>query len=221
MFESVLDGYVFDFELLLQFGFVKIEEKYCYSQQILQGAFELRISVDMDGKADWDVWDLETDEVYSLVKISTVSGAFVGKVRLACEDVFREIIEKCGQAGIFKSRYAKLVEIYVLEKYGSNFEYLWEKSPDNAIFRRSDNKKWYGAVLTVSRNRLGLKGEDKIEILDLRGNPEDIQGIIDGQRYFTGYHMNKKHWFTICLDGSVDIEEIYQRIDISYVLAKK
>ena len=33
--------------------------------------------------------------------------------------------------------------------------------------------------------------------------------------------MNKKHWITIILDGSVNIEEIYNLIDISYNLSLK
>ncbi len=37
---------------------------------------------------------------------------------------------------------------------------------------------------------------------------------------FAGYHMNKKHWITIKLDGSVNINEIYELIDNSYNLSK-
>ncbi len=221
MFEHALDEYTFDIEKLLQFGFKKVDVLYCYSQKILYGTFELRISVNAQGRADWDVWDLEANEIYSLVKISTVSGAFVGKVRLACEAIFQEIITKCGNAEVFKSPYTKLVQKYVQDKYGDKFEHLWEKFPDNAVFRRSDNKKWYGAVLTVAEDKLGLRGNRRIEVLDLRGSPEDIQHLIDGKKYFAGYHMNKKHWFTVCLDGTVDIEEIYHRIDESYLLVKK
>lgn len=217
----MIDGYTFEIEKLLEFGFVKKGRQYCYSRQILQNMFEIKISVEMNGQTSWEVWDLDTHEIYSLVKIPTVSGAFVGKVRMACDEVFNEIIERCGRIEIFKSQYTKLVQKYVLEKYGNEFEHLWEKFTDNAVFRRCDNKKWYGAVLTVSKNKLGLDGEDKIEVLDLRGTPEDIQRIVDGKKYFAGYHMNKKHWFTICLDGSVAIEEIYHRIDDSYMLAKK
>ncbi|MBF1207631.1 MAG: MmcQ/YjbR family DNA-binding protein, partial [Fusobacterium periodonticum] len=43
---------------------------------------------------------------------------------------------------------------------------------------------------------------------------------IDNKRYFPAYHMNKKHWCTICLDGTVELEKIYRLIDISYELAK-
>lgn len=217
----MFEEYTFDVEKLLQFGFVKKEGKYCYSRHILQKAFDLRIEADEKGRVDWDVWDVETEDVYPLVKIATVSGAFVGKVRMACDEVFQEIITQCGSVEVFKSEQALQIMHYVRHKYGDEFEYLWEKTPDNAVFRRKDNKKWYGAVLTVGRSKLGLCGEGNIEVLDLRGEPQEIIQIVDGEKYFPAYHMNKKHWYTVCLDGTVCIEEIYQRIDKSYQLAKK
>lgn len=33
--------------------------------------------------------------------------------------------------------------------------------------------------------------------------------------------MNKKHWITVCLDGSVPPDEIYRLLDESYRLARK
>ncbi len=95
------------------------------------------------------------------------------------------------------------------------------KHPDNAIWRRKDTRKWYGALLTVSKRKLGLEDDDMVEIVDLRIPPEELEALIDGQRYYPGYHMNKKHWFTMCLDGSVPIKEICRRIDESYRLAEK
>ncbi len=32
--------------------------------------------------------------------------------------------------------------------------------------------------------------------------------------------MNKKHWYTIRLDGSISLQEIFMRIDESYILAR-
>ncbi len=217
----MLDKCVFEKEKLLQFGFAEKGEKFCYVQRIMQERFELRVMIDGAGKIKWDVYDVETAEIYPLVKITTVCGAFVGKVRMACDEVFQEIAAQCGQAEVFKSEQARLIRHYVRKIYGDEFEYLWEKFPDNAVFRRKDNQKWYGAVLTVRRDRIGLLGEDKAEVLDLRGKPEEIAQLVDGERYFPAYHMNKKSWFTICLDGRVDSEEICRRIDESYALAKK
>jgi len=60
------------------------------------------------------------------------------------------------------------------------------------------------------------------EVVDynLHNSPEEIEKLIDNKRYFPAYHMNKKHWCTICLDGTVELKEIYELIDISYELAK-
>ena len=81
--------------------------------------------------------------------------------------------------------------------------------------------KWYALLLTVKKQSLGLAGEQTIEIIDLRMKPEDIGSLVDGCKIFSGYHMNKRHWITICLDGSVPLEEIYQRIEQSYRLAAR
>ena len=54
------------------------------------------------------------------------------------------------------------------------------------------------------------------QLLTLKESPENIEQLIDNKKYFAGYHMNKKTWYTIHLDGSVAIEEIYERIDRSY-----
>lgn len=36
-----------------------------------------------------------------------------------------------------------------------------------------------------------------------------------------GYHMNKKHWNTIVLDGSVELKKVHEWIDDSYFLVAK
>lgn len=74
----------------------------------------------------------------------------------------------------------------------------------------------YGALLVVQKAKLGIKEDGFIEIIDLSLEPEKIEKLIDNKKYFAGYHMNKKHWITIKLDGSVNIEEIYELLDNSY-----
>lgn len=110
---------------------------------------------------------------------------------------------------------------YVREKYGDELEFLWEKFDDNAIWRRKDNGKWYGLILKVSARKLGLNSDEVIEITDVRAKPEEIERIIDGEKYLLAYHMNKVHWLTMRLDGSVSLEELCRRLDESYELAKK
>ena len=162
-----------------------------------------------------------SEEEYVLIHSKQASGKFVGTVIEECEKNLKLIADNCYQTQIFKSLQAKQVISYAREKYNGELEFLWDKFPDNAILRRADTGKWYAALLSVNADKIGLPSDKRVEVLDLRLMPEKIEELVDGKKYFAGYHMNKKHWFTICLDGSVSIDEIYKRIDESYLLAKK
>lgn len=87
--------------------------------------------------------------------------------------------------------------------------------------RRKDTKKWYAARLVLSRRRPGLDPDEISDILDLRIRTDGSGFVVDHQRYVPRYHMNKNHWYTICPDGPVQIDENHQRIDASYALAEK
>lgn len=207
-------------EKLESYGFQKTRNSYWYSTNILDGAFDLEITIGKGIVPDTKLIELATGEEYVLYKTDAV-GTFVGEVRTAVGVILREIADRCYETAIFKTEQAVQVIRYVQEKYGDELEYLWEKFPDNAVWRRKDNQKWYGALLTVSRRKLGCSSDEVVEIIDLRGTPEELEEFVDGQHYFPGWHMNKKHWYTIILDGSVPSDEICQRIDESYALAKK
>ncbi len=210
-----------NFESLLKYGFKNGEQGYTFSRGIMNNTFLLNVFVSQNGVTEYEVIDRATDEEYTLAYVESSVGAFVGSVRLECEAVLDDIIKKCYEPNIFKSEYAKLIINYVKEKYGADAEYLWKKFPNNAIFREQTTQKWFGAVLSVEKQKIGIKGNDIIEVIDLKESPENIAELVDGVRYFAGYHMNKKHWYTICLDGSVPIEEIYKRIDISFDTLQK
>ncbi len=55
----------------------------------------------------------------------------------------------------------------------------------------------------------------------MRCDSEELDKIVDGERYFRGWHMNKKHWLTLVLDGKTDADELIRRLKESYRLAKK
>ena len=99
-------------------------------------------------------------------------------------------------------------------------DFLWEKSPKNAVIRRKSSNKWYAVILIISKRKLNLDSDKIIEVINLHNSSEEIEKLIDNKRYFPAYHMNKKYWCTICLDGRIELEEIYKLIDISYELAK-
>lgn len=111
---------------------------------------------------------------------------------------------------------------YIRDNYGVEPEFLWIKSPDNAAFRHHADKKWFAALLlNTPRKKLGLSQEECVDILDVKCAPVLIPSLIDGRGILPGYHMNKEHWLTVLLDGSVPMEKIIWLIDTSYNLTLK
>lgn len=122
---------------------------------------------------------------------------------------------------IFKSKQARQIIKYVEEKYNNKLEFLWIKFPKYAIFRHKENKKWYAILMSLEENKLGIESDKIIDIVVLKNNRDNIINLIDNEKYFAGYHMNKRNWFTIKLDDSVPIKEIYYFIDESYIITNK
>lgn len=207
-------------EKLIKFGFEDKDGDYIYRRKILGGELEVWVWVERSGGVSTSVLDVSGEE-YFLHKVQGAVGEFVGKVRTEYETVVLEIAKKCFEGENFKERQTNEVIKYIFEKYGDEPEYLWEKTPDNAIVRRSDNRKWYAALLTVSKRKLGLDFDENFEIINLRIKPEDMKDTVDGERIFVGYHMNKRNWISVRLDGAVEIEKICKMVDESYIIALK
>ena len=208
-----------NYQKLLKFGFKKKDSVYCYSQEIFNGQFEL--AVEIEGKdVSTRLTDISSGELYTLHLIEGVSGTFIGQVRCEYEDVLKEISEKCFETDVFEWEYTKKILKYAVDKYGTEPEYLWEKFPRNAVCRRKDNKKWYFGVLSVKGSTLGLETNEIQEVIDLRADKEEVPELIKKDNIYPAYHMNKKNWITIILDGSMNYDEICEFIDKSYKLAK-
>ena len=89
---------------------------------------------------------------------------------------------------------------YVQKQYGTVPEYLWIKSPDSAVLRHK-NGKWYAIIMAVEKKTLGLEEDGKINILDVKCDPDLAIELREQYSYvMPGYHANKKYWNTIVYD---------------------
>lgn len=122
---------------------------------------------------------------------------------------------------IFRSETTLRTIRHIRATWGDEPEFLWEKFPDYAVFRRRDNARWYAVILTIGADKLGFPEAERMEILDIRADAETMARLLDFEHYFPGYHMNKRTWLTVRLDGSVPFGEIAPLIARSYELAAK
>ena len=208
-----------DFKKLEEFGFELIDNSYYYHTSLLKNQFKMSVKINLDNSIFTEIIDTETNEPYILYLIEKRSG-YSEKVYKTYSQILEKIQKECFEDEIFKANYTKEIVAYIKNKYGDELEFLWEKSPKNAVVRRKSSKKWYAVILTVSKRKLNLDTDEIIEVINLHNRVEEIEKLIDNKKYFPAYHMNKKHWCTICLDGTVELKEIYKLIDVSYELAK-
>lgn len=206
----------FNIAKLLAYGFCKNENFYEYKEEIMEKQFTLVFRINSNFEISYKVIDLKTNDEYLPVKALNAVGEYVGNIRKCVKEKLADIIYKCSIKEVFKQDQTKQVIEYIIEKYNTEPEFLWEKFDDNAIFRKKENGKWYAALLTTSLEKFGINVKENVEIIDLRNTPDNIQKLVDNEKYFPAYHMNKRHWFTIILDGRVSIDKIFEFIDVSY-----
>ena len=112
------------------------------------------------------------------------------------------------------------LEAYILNNYSTEPDYPWADTPRAAVFRHANNRKWFALLMEVPREKLGLAGTEKLDIVNFKCNPILIASLRGENGIFPAYHMNKASWITVALDGSVSAETIELLLDVSYELTK-
>jgi len=77
--------------------------------------------------------------------------------------------------------------------------------------------RMFATLSLISNN-----GEAPVGHMNLKCDPNHAFELRDiFPSVIPGYHMNKKHWNTVILDGSIPVGEIERMIDHSYMLVVK
>ena len=107
---------------------------------------------------------------------------------------------------------------YIKKKYKVLPEYPWRRYDQNAVFRHSDNKKWFALVMDVQREKLGLSGAGIVDVINLKIDDMFFRDMIIREAgIMPAYHMNKMHWITVLLDGTVPEERVRELIGMSFL----
>ena len=109
---------------------------------------------------------------------------------------------------------------YAAENYGTTPKYPWDGTPDAAVLRHPGNQKWYGLLMRIPSEKLGLAPGGTADILNVKCSPLETGSLRQKPGIFPAYHMNKASWITAALDGSVPAETIELLLDVSYELTK-
>ena len=107
---------------------------------------------------------------------------------------------------------------YIKKKYKVSPEFPWKKDDTSAVFRHSDNRKWFALCMTVGGDKLGIGSTEEIDVLNLKMEDMLLRDILirEGGVY-PAYHMSKMHWVTVILDGTVPKNTVFDLIDSSFL----
>ena len=110
---------------------------------------------------------------------------------------------------------------YLTDTYNAVGEHLFAKYPSFLVFRHYGNRKWFAVIMDIPGKNLGLPAEDEISVVNLKCDTRLIGSFREEPGIFPGWHMNKAHWLSVALDGTVEDEKIRFMVDMSYELTKR
>ena len=121
----------------------------------------------------------------------------------------------------------KEIEKYIYNKYKVRPEHPWAGYPDYSTFKDKLSDKWFAVIMRIERGKLGFSEgfskdrgavglEEPVYIIHVKADTALILMLAGTPGFFPGYHMNKRHWLTILLDGSVPPDLIKNHIGSSY-----
>ena len=119
----------------------------------------------------------------------------------------------------FSTAQANRIAALIQEKYGTRPEFLWKSAPQHGVFRNQQNQKWFGIIMYVEQAKI-TAGEGKIDVLNVKVNPDEREALLGIVGIYPAYHLNKKNWISILLNDSVPDTKIMQLVDASYQIVQ-
>lgn len=210
-----------DFEKLRNFGFENQNEFLIFEKVFFDNQFKAVISINKEGKIESKIYDIQNNDEYLPIRKRNIQGEYVGLVKEKYEEILKEIRDKCYTKKYFIYPQTNRIASSIVKNYRDVPEFLWEKLSGTGVFRHKDAKKWYAIILDVDWSKIQKRKKGIIEVINLKLPEEKVEKLTKKENYFNAYHMNKKYWITIPLNGSIRDEEIIELIKESYNLTKK
>lgn len=214
--KEIFRNCIVNYSKLEKYGFVKLKDMYKFSIKIMDNTFRADIVVFTNGEVQGKVIEEEYDEEYINFRIKGEIGKFAGKVKENYLSILQDIKEKCFDSKYFVFNQTNRIANYIFGKYGNTPEFLWKKHPRYGVFRNTNNKKWYGVIMDINKNKI-CDGNGEVEILNVKLNKELVTKLLKEKGFYKAYHMQKINWITIILDDTINDEKIMELIDISYL----
>ncbi len=206
------------FDKLEKYGFKKDKDGYTYEKVFFDNGFKAIVTIDKSGVVNGKVIDLQFGEEYLGLR-TEMSGSFASKVRNEYINILNDIKDNCFDKKYFIFNQSNRIVKLIKEKYNDDPEFLWDKLEGAGVFRNKSSKKWYGIIMNIDLSKID-DGSGEVEVMNVKLNRNEIQGLLYEKGFYPAYHMNKKDWISIILNDTVKDEIIMMLIEESYNLVR-
>ena len=203
-------------ERALRAGFAPKDGGFLFRTDLENRGFYAVVTVS-GGETDVKVFEYPDGEEYIPFGVKTAGGAFVAEIRREVESILSSLRDECFEL----SDGREILMSFCRERFGTVPETPWEEYPDFYTFKTEKSKKWYALFMRVPYRSLHVDRDGFADVVNIKLPPEKITSLVDGDVYLPAYHMNKKYWMTVLLDGKADIGKVKELIEESYSLAEK
>ena len=206
---------------LVAFGFHRKGAGWEIKIPVNGASLECQVTVSAKGAVFEKVVDLGSGDEYTLHRVANVTGKFVGQVREAVTALLKSIAASCFERNVFTLDQSRELLETVRERWHEELEFLWEDYTECAILRRTDTGKWYAVMMRLPKRKFGLPDDAVSEFILLRIPKGKENAIHADSRILPAFHMNKRTWFAIQLDGGVAFLDIMRLTECSRAQAVK
>lgn len=215
------------FDKLKPAGFVLSDGLYHYEELILDGDFQVRVQINSDGELHSQVFDMDLEEEYTAIHISRATGGFVGQVREAYLAVLERLGETCFEALPFAKDQTNRLARKIASEWGLQSE-IFDKFSKFSVYRHEGNQKWFALMTLLPYEKLdserkrvpGSRRSEAVEIMNLKIEAEDMPKLLKYEGIYPSYHMSKKSWISVVLDGSLPDDLVWDLISKSRYLVQ-
>ena len=159
----------------------------------------------------------DVNERYQLFDIPTTSSSIAQALREeASELAFQWMHPEQSDIEEARQKWTKWMIENIVPYYGNPFE-----KTEAMGFMVEDKGKWYGLMMEVPLQKLGVTSKADALILNVKIHPEDKERLLSTDGVYEAYHMNKKHWISIALNVCTDDALIKECIYTSYKCVAK
>ena len=105
----------------------------------------------------------------------------------------------------------------ILKRYDVKADYPF--GDQTTIFRHKHNKKWFGVLMNIPKNKIVGESKEKTEVLNVKVSSILKEALLQKSGIYTAYHMNKTHWISIII-AEIENKDLITLLDISFDLTK-